>query len=131
MYTATDTPALLPLLQKNVLSARTSTTATVTTTALDWTLPTQRQLDVRADPPDILLVVDCIYHPSLVHPLLTTMTALTAPRRTVALVVAELRAEDALRDFLDGWIGLGWHVWSVAECLLGPRWGMWVAWREN
>ena len=51
--------------------------------------------------------------------------------RTLALVVVELRAEDALRVFLEGWIGLGWRVWSVAEKLLGPRWGMWVAWLEN
>jgi protein N-lysine methyltransferase METTL21D len=102
-------------------------------TALDWTLPAQRQIDVHVDPPNILLAVDCIYHPELVRPLLTTVTALAAPtlRHTVALVVAELRGEDALRDFLEGWIGLGWRVWSVAEGLLGPRWGMWVAWYEN
>jgi protein N-lysine methyltransferase METTL21D len=133
-YTATDIPSLLPLLRKNVLSApstASTSTTSVTVTALDWTLPAQRQLDVRADTPDILLVVDCIYHPTLVRPLLTTMTALTAPGHTLALVVAELRAEDALRNFLEGWIGLGWHVWSVAESLLGPRWGMWVAWCEN
>ncbi|KAF8491621.1 putative methyltransferase-domain-containing protein, partial [Russula emetica] len=133
-YTATDIPALLPLLRKNVLSTpstASTSTATVTVTALDWTLPAQRQLDVRADPPDILLVVDCIYHPTLVRPLLTTMTALAAPGHTLALVVAELRAEDALRDFMEGWIGLGWHMWSVAESLLGPRWGMWVAWFEK
>ena len=133
-YTATDIPALLPLLRKNLLSApasRPTSTSTVTVTALDWTLPAQRQLDIHTDPPDILLVVDCIYHPTLVHPLLTTMTSLTAPGHTLALVVAELRAEDALRDFLEGWIELGWHVWSVAESLLGPRWGMWVAWCEN
>ncbi|KAH9989562.1 putative methyltransferase-domain-containing protein [Russula vinacea] len=131
-YTATDIPALLPLLRKNVLSAPPTTTSTaVTVAALDWTLPTLRQIDVSADPPDVLLVVDCIYHPTLVRPLLTTMTALAAPRHTVALVVAELRAEDVLRDFLEGWIELGWRVWSIAEGLLGPRWGMWIAWRES
>ena len=60
------------------------------------------------------------------------MTALATPGHTLALVMAELRAEDALRDFLDGWIALGWHVWSVSESLFfGPRWGMWVAWWEN
>ena len=45
--------------------------------------------------------------------------------------MAELRAEDVLRDFLEGWIELGLRVWSVAEGLLGPRWGMWVAWYES
>jgi len=104
---------------------------TVTVAALDWTLPALRQIDVHADPPDMLLVVDCIYHPTLVRPLLATMTALAAPRHTLALVVAELRAEDVLREFLEGWIVLGWRVWSVGEGLLGPRWGMWVAWFES
>jgi hypothetical protein len=131
-YTTTDIPALLPLLRKNVLSAPPTTTGTtVTVAALDWTLPTLRQIDISADPPDVLLVVDCIYHPTLVRPLLATMTALAAPQHTVALVVAELRAEDVLRDFLEGWIELGWRVWSIAEGLLGPRWGMWVAWFEG
>jgi protein N-lysine methyltransferase METTL21D len=134
-------PALLPLLRKNLLSVPgTPTTFTsssaasagaITVTALDWTFPTQRQIDIRDDPPDVLLVVDCIYHPTLVRPLLETMTTLAAPRHTVALVVAELRAEDVLREFLEGWIMHGWTVWSVAEGLLRPRWGMWVAWRES
>ncbi|KAN0138223.1 putative methyltransferase domain containing protein [Lactarius tabidus] len=129
-YTATDIPALLPLLRKNVRSA------SVTVTALDWTLPALRQVDdsdVRRGPdaPDVLLAVDCIYHPALVQPLLTTLTALATPQHTAAVVVAELRAEDVLREFLQEWIALGWRVWSVGEDLLGARWGMWVAWRER
>ena len=131
-YTATDIPALVPLLRKNLVSVSAPpTTGTVAVAALDWTLPPQRQIDICDVPPDVLLVVDCIYHPTLVRPLLTTLTALAAPRRTVALVVAELRAEDVLREFLQGWLALGWSMWSVAEDLLGPRWGMWVAWRES
>ncbi|KAH9025230.1 putative methyltransferase-domain-containing protein [Lactarius pseudohatsudake] len=129
-YTATDIPALVPLLRKNILSAPAS--APVTVTALDWTLPALRQVDVgRTDAPDVLLVVDCVYHPALVRPLLTTLTALATPQRTVAVVVVELRAEDVLREFLQEWIALGWRVWSVGEDLLGARWGMWVGWRET
>lgn len=129
-YTATDIPALVPLLRKNVLSAPAS--ATVTVTALDWTLPALRQVDVGStDAPDVLLVVDCVYHPALVPPLLTTLTALATPQRTAAVVVVELRAEDVLREFLQEWIALGWRVWSVGEELLGARWGMWVGWRET
>jgi hypothetical protein len=111
--------------------AAASAAGAITVAALDWVLPTQRQTDIDGDPPDVLLVVDCIYHPTLVRPLLSTMTALAAPRHTTAIVVAELRAEDVLREFLEGWIALGWSVWSVAEGLLGPRWGMWVAWRDS
>ena len=139
-YTATDMPALLPLLRKNLLSVPRPPTASaaagigatagaITVAALDWTLSARNQIDIRDEPPEVLLVVDCIYHPTLVRPLLETMTALAAPRHTVALVVVELRAEDVLRGFLEGWIALGWNVWSVADGLLGPRWGMWVAWR--
>jgi hypothetical protein len=135
-------PALLPLLRKNLFSVPGPSTTSagsgigatahaIAVAALDWTLSAQRQIDVCDDPPEVLLVVDCIYHPSLVRPLLETMTALAAPRHTVALVVAELRAEDVLREFLEVWIALGWNVWSVADGLLGPRWGMWVAWRGS
>ncbi|KAH8990700.1 putative methyltransferase-domain-containing protein [Lactarius hatsudake] len=125
-YTATDIPALVPLLRKNVLSA------SVTVTALDWTLPALRQVDMGStDTLDVLLVVDCVYHPALIRPLLTTLTALATPQRTVAVVVVELRAEDVLREFLQEWIALGWRVWSVGEDLLGARWGMWAGWRET
>jgi hypothetical protein len=135
-------PALLPLLRKNLLSIAKPPTASagarigatageITVSALDWTLPARSQIDVRNEPPEVLLVVDCIYHPALVRPLLETMAALAAPRHTVALVVVELRAEDVLREFLEGWIAVGWKVWSVADGLLGPRWGMWIAWRES
>ena len=86
-YTATDIPALVPLLRKNLLS----TSPSVAVTSLDWTLPALRQVDVRsADAPDLLLVVDCIYHPALVHPLLTTLTSLATPHHTAVVVVAEL-----------------------------------------
>ncbi|KAH8981740.1 putative methyltransferase-domain-containing protein [Lactarius akahatsu] len=119
-YTATDIPALVPLLRKNILSAPAS--APVTVAALDWTLPAA---------PNVLLVVDCVYHPALVRPLLTTLTALATPQHTAAVVVVELRAEDVLREFLQEWIALGWRVWSVGEDLLGARWGMWVGWRET
>jgi hypothetical protein len=118
------------------LTTTSTTGAVAAVVALDWTLPPGRQIDIREeeeeeDRPEVLLVVDCVYHPTLVRPLLTTMTALAAPRRTVAIVVVELRAEDVLREFLRGWIALGWSIWSVADDLLGPRWGMWVAWRES
>ncbi|KAH9162715.1 hypothetical protein EDB89DRAFT_2079426 [Lactarius sanguifluus] len=77
-YTATDIPALIPLLRKNVFSSPAS--ASVTVTALDWTLPTPGQL----------------------RPLLTTLgltrTALATPQRATAVVVAELRAEDVLQE---------------------------------
>jgi hypothetical protein len=98
-----------------------TTASTITVTALDWALPALRQVNVSADPPDVLLVVDCIYHPTLVRPLFATMTAIAVARN--AVIVVELRAVDVPGGFLEGWIELG-GVWSVAEGregLLGPR----------
>jgi hypothetical protein len=41
------------------------------------------------------------------------MTAIAAAQHTGAVVVAELRAEDALHEFLEVWIELGWGVWNI------------------
>jgi len=87
-----------------------------------------RRVDVNTVPPDVLLIVDCIYHPRLVRPLLATMTIIVAPRHTATVVVAELRAEDVVREFLEERIELGRRVCVVAEGLLGARWGVAVGW---
>lgn len=72
--------------------------------------------------------------------------------RTAVVVVAELRAEDVVREFLEGWLGLGrgsggsengaewnrgWRIWSLSGgdggegkgAGLGPRYGMWIGWK--
>ncbi|KAI0046497.1 hypothetical protein FA95DRAFT_1560050 [Auriscalpium vulgare] len=137
-YTATDIPALVPLLRKNLSHARSQPDTTAT--ALDWAHPPVRQLPaaVLADPADLLLVVDCIYHPALVPPLLDTISALAVPRRTAVLVVSELRAEDVVRTFLEGWLARAnevWRIWSVGGdgegALMGARYAVWVGWRES
>ncbi|KAH8986841.1 hypothetical protein EDB92DRAFT_1818109 [Lactarius akahatsu] len=81
-YTATDIPALVTLLRKNILSVPAPAPASATVTVLNRTLPMLLQVDVRrADVPDR------VFHPIL---------------HTSAVVVAELRAEDVLREFLQG-----------------------------
>lgn len=86
---------------------------------------------------DLLLVVDCIYHPSLLPPLVTTIDALAVTGRTVVVVVVELRAEDVIREFLELWLQAGqsngdgdggtWEIWhaNVDEILDGP-YAMWI-----
>ncbi|KAI0060752.1 hypothetical protein BV25DRAFT_1839546 [Artomyces pyxidatus] len=137
-YTATDILALVPLIRKNIAHADTNSPASAV--ALDWTLPADRQLpdDVLSDPPDLVLAVDCIYHPSLVPPLLNTLAALAIPRQTVVLVISELRAEDVVREFLEGWLSRsdeGWQIWSVGgeaeDSLMGVRYAVWLGWRES
>ncbi|KZV62764.1 hypothetical protein PENSPDRAFT_657887 [Peniophora sp. CONT] len=135
-YTATDIPALVPLLQKNLTDAK----GDVSACALDWTFPVARQLpdDLLREPLDLVLAVDCIYNPSLVPPLLNTISQLCAPNHTVVLVVSELRSEDVMREFVEGWLQReveGWRIHSVngegEGCLLGARYAMWVGWRTK
>ncbi|EIM86495.1 uncharacterized protein STEHIDRAFT_156802 [Stereum hirsutum FP-91666 SS1] len=167
-YTATDIPALVPLLQKNIPHQPPSSSSlhshshghsqtptrphSISAAALDWTLPVHRQLPdpVLQDTPDILLAVDCIYHPSLIPPLLKTIEELSTKDRTAVVIVCELRAEDVVREFLEGWLNLStgkggevgskWRIWSLSDVEesqwnedggrgLGPRYGMWVGWK--
>ncbi|KAI0285264.1 hypothetical protein BC826DRAFT_1052275, partial [Russula brevipes] len=67
-----------------LLSVPPTIASTSTVAALDWTIPALRQVDVDVStgPPDVLLIVDCIYHLTLVRPLLATMTTIAAPRHT-------------------------------------------------
>ncbi|KAA1468886.1 hypothetical protein DENSPDRAFT_848515 [Dentipellis sp. KUC8613] len=141
-YTATDIPALVPLLRKNIShlappphSPSSSHTPDISAHALDWTLPAARQLPDALPAPDLLLAVDCIYHPALVRPLVETLSALAVPRHTRVLVVSELRAEDVVRAFLEAWLarrdaGEEWQVWSLSDHGMGARYAVWVGWRE-
>lgn len=65
------------------------------------------------------------------------------------VVVCELRAEDVVREFLEGWLSSSmdkeggvesrWSIWSLSDGEsqwsedrgrgLGPRYGMWVGWK--
>ncbi|KAI0351052.1 hypothetical protein OH77DRAFT_1430280 [Trametes cingulata] len=151
-YTVTDIDDLVPLIRKNVArnlsrppaspSKQKGTlsppNANVTTTALDWiemhkAAPGLKRKLAPDDPADLLLVVDCIYHPSLIPPLLSTIEYLTVPGRTAVLVVVELRAEDVVRDFLQGWLDLSpadeWEIWSVGGLMEGP-YAVWVGWKH-
>jgi len=139
-YVATDIPALMPLLRKNITSICHGTPVSACT--LDWSFPSSRQLpdDILHTPSEIILAVDCIYHPSLVPPLLDTIAALCRPgaTATAVLVVSELRAEDVVRTFLDAWLARrdeGWTIWSVngegEDALLGARYAMWLGWRTT
>ncbi|KDQ50695.1 hypothetical protein JAAARDRAFT_41777 [Jaapia argillacea MUCL 33604] len=144
---------------------------------LDWiTFPSSRKHNVNAGVKgdgeiDLILAVDCIYHPSLIAPLVNTIHALsnsTPPlptphvvqvkepegvdplgssgeadrkRTPLVLVLAELRAEDVIREFLDTWLNVSssqnpaeggeWEIWSVGEALGMDEWyGVWVGWRR-
>ncbi|KAJ7281572.1 hypothetical protein C8J57DRAFT_1500266 [Mycena rebaudengoi] len=79
----------------------------------------QRLLFPPPSPPvDLVLLVDCIYHPALLAPLLSTVDYVSSPNSTVVLVAMELRAEDVTREFLERWLLLGdgeWDIWRVSD----------------
>lgn len=85
-----------------------------------------------ADLVDLILVVDCIYHPSLLPALVETIDYLTVSDRTAVLVVMELRASDVTREFLDLWItkSTGWEIWRIDGVLERP-YVMWLGWRTD
>lgn len=137
-YTVTDIESLIPLIQKNV-NKNFPTNSNITVEALDWiglrdSAPAQRQRNYNlAQTPDLVLAVDCIYHPSLIPPLLATIDHFTTPQKTAVLVLSELRSEDVLREFIISWIAIpGWQVWHVGGDLLhDKRYVMWVGWKPS
>ena len=108
---------LLPLFAPSTTSAIAATTITVI--PLDWTLPTQRKIVCA----DVVLVVDCIYHPVRACGPATTHDDDCA-RSSAAHGGArgcQLHAEDVQRNVLQGWVVLGPNVWNDGKGLVGPR----------
>jgi len=142
-YTVTDIKELVPLLRKNVAANFDdwpncpAPGCNVLVEELDWlvlhsTTEAYRPQIVDFDPVDLLLIVDCIYHPSLLPALVEAIHYLAIPDRTAVLVVVELRAVDVIREFLQLWIERpGWDVWRVGGDLLDRPYAMWLGWRRS
>ncbi|KAF8801324.1 hypothetical protein BYT27DRAFT_7342039, partial [Phlegmacium glaucopus] len=142
-YTATDIGPLISLIRKNVtlnfpgwpnISSK-SPGANIAVEELDWQSLESAPISQRAkafnfEPVDLLLVVDCIYHPSLLSSLVTTIDYLSIPGRTTALVISELRAEDVMREFMETWLSNpAWEVWRVPNEVLGKHYAIWMGWK--
>jgi protein N-lysine methyltransferase METTL21D len=124
-------------------SSSSSSNGNVTVEGLDW-LELQRcspesrlkhfKLDF-ADPPDLILAVDCVYNPALLPALVCALNAYSRPGHTVAVVAVELRAADVIQEFLDLWAVKGiWEVWRLASSEEGSSWlgaefAVWMGWR--
>ncbi|KAK0199258.1 putative methyltransferase-domain-containing protein [Desarmillaria ectypa] len=128
-YTVTDASEILPLLEKNILLNCTGShrTTNISIAELDWlslhaTPSKQRSRIFQSPAVDLVFVVDCIYHPSLMPALVDTIDYVSTPGRTTVMVVVELRDEDAVRLFLKLWIGTpGWEVWRIGRSNGLPR----------
>ncbi|KAL0066078.1 Ribosomal protein lysine methyltransferase [Marasmius tenuissimus] len=135
-YTITDIDDLVPLIKKNVQLnvPEFPKDSNLVVTSLDWVtlqqVPPSKRPEVFAfDPVDLVLVVDCIYHPSLLPSLLETLNFLAIPGTTTVLVVVELRASDVVTEFLQSWITMPcWEVWRIADngTLMGRPYAMWA-----
>ena len=130
----TDIPELVPLIKKNLsMNIPSSSTSKIVAQDLDWitlqsTPPALRAKAFAFGVVDLLLVVDCVYHPSLVSPLVDTMRYLTTPGKTTVVVAVELRAEDVVREFLEMWLQSDprWQIWSVGEERLSSAYALWI-----
>jgi len=114
----------------NVPSASTSN---IVARDLDWitlqsTPPTLRTKAFSFEAVDLLLVVDCVYHPSLVGPLVETIQYLATPGKTTVMVVVELRADDVVREFLEAWLQSDprWVIWSLGEQRFSSAYALWM-----
>ena len=134
-YTATDIAPLLSLIRKNVALNFAGWTqnanlseglpgSNISVEELDWetllSLPPagrSRYYPTSPEPNhewDIVLVVDCIYHPSLLPALVETIDTVSTAGKTWALVIVELRQEDVLREFLESWLNKGsWGLFRM------------------
>jgi len=134
-YTATDIASLLPLIRKNLAlnfagwSQNTklpegSPGSNVCVEELDWetlmSLPPARRSRYCPKPAepdaewDLVLIVDCIYHPSLFPTLIETIESVSTAGKTWVLVIVELRQEDVVREFLERWLSKEtWQLFRV------------------
>ncbi|KAG1780798.1 putative methyltransferase-domain-containing protein [Suillus placidus] len=134
-YTATDIAPLLPLVRKNVALnfagwthntrlSEGSPGSNITVEELDWetllSLPPTGRSRYYPKPPepnakwDLVLIVDCIYHPSLLPALVETIETVSTAGKTWALVIVELRQEDVVREFLERLLNKGtWWLFRV------------------
>lgn len=100
---------------------------------LDWitlqaTPPTLRAKAFSFEAIDLLFAVDCVYHPSLVSPLVDAIQYLTTPGKTTVVVVVELRMEEVIREFLEAWLRSDprWQIWSLGEQRLDSAYALWM-----
>ena len=128
---------MIPLIRKNVAlnfpdwGVPGKAGSNIIVSELDWlsihaASPSFRQRLLPAQDFDLVLVVDCIYHPSLLPALVDTINLVTTHNTTV-FVVVELRSNDVVRSFLELWLSSGgWEIWRIGGNVLKVTYAMWA-----
>ncbi|EPQ56723.1 hypothetical protein GLOTRDRAFT_105536 [Gloeophyllum trabeum ATCC 11539] len=144
-YTVTDISVLLPLIRKNIILSYpdwpkpSAKGGNITVEELDWVALQSMPFAARAKyvpyiddgSPDLVLLVDCIYNPSLLLPLVETLDYISGHATTV-VVVSELRAEDVVRSFLELWTTRpGWKLWRTGNSVLGMPYVVWLGTKQG
>lgn len=136
-YTVTDIEDLIPLIRKNIamnlpIQAQDSN---IEVMALDWNTVLNAKpnilLNLIPSDIDLVLLVDGIYHPSLLPAFISTLNALCTPGQTTVLILVELRSEETIREFLQMWLDdpSQWEIWRISAQTIGPPYAMWAGWK--
>lgn len=157
-WISTDQSSNIPLIQKNISnSVKKYPHIHVTACELDWLqiynfgkddrsqrhkedyvkhiLNTCSRNKDAAEYPDVVICIDCVYNPALHAPLISALDTFCEPRKTVILVVVQLRDVDNTRSFLESWTEQVDHeIYYLEDDLLPPNmqqgYAAWVAWRS-
>ena len=119
---------------------------------LDWLELQQASPHVRdtcfrlthGGPPDLIIVADCVYNPTLLPALVDTIDYYAEAGCTHVLVAVELRSADVVREFLELWTSSGeWVILRIGSAdsgdddkrygygWLGVEFAVWVGWKKN
>jgi len=85
--------------------------------------------------PDLIVCIDCVFNPALHSPLISTLNTFCEPRKTVILLIVQLRDVDNTRSFLGVWTEqVGYEIYHLEDELMPPNmqrgYAAWVAWRS-
>ncbi|KIY63652.1 hypothetical protein CYLTODRAFT_425906 [Cylindrobasidium torrendii FP15055 ss-10] len=131
-YIATDMASMIHLIKKNI-SSNVPNANNLSVAELDWvalqsTPAHLRRPQYELGSPDLIISVDCIYHPALVPAFVEAVEFVAGDpgAKTTVLVIIELREQGAATLLLELWLKNGWEVWRLGRDTGPPS--PYVAW---
>jgi len=139
-YTVTDIEAELQLIRKNLTHNLSSweREGKISVEPCDWlqlhSMPahSRTRYFTTDSAVDLILVVDCIFNPALIAPLVSSLVHYATPNKTLVMVMMELRSHEVVQEFLSAWLSSAtWEIWRVCGSLLHSRYALWVGCKQN